>query len=116
VVEVLTRLSKSRDLPKRIQVDNGPEFIIEKTGQWAYFNHVELDFIRPGKPSDHGIIKAFNGKLRQECLNESWFLSMDDARRKVEAWPQEYNKNRPPDPWGTYLPWYMHQLWQKMYD
>ena len=95
VVEVLTRLSKPRDLPKRIQVDNGPEFISRRLDQWAYFNRVELDFIRPGKPSDNGIIKAFNGRLRQECLNENWFLSLDDAREKVEAWRQEYNKERP---------------------
>ena len=64
VVEVLTELGKVRDLPKRIQVDNGPEFTSKRLDQWAYFNHVELDFIRPGKPVDNGIIEAFNGRLR----------------------------------------------------
>lgn len=87
---MLTRLSKQQDLPKRIQVDNGPEFISKRLDQWAYFNGVELDFIRSGKPSDNGIIEAFNGRLRQECLNESWFLSQEDACEKVEAWRQEY--------------------------
>ena len=54
-----------------------------------------LNFIRPGKPADNGIIEAFNGRLRQECLNESWFLSLEDMSQKVEAWRQEYNKERP---------------------
>ena len=104
VVEVLTQLSKSRDLPKRIQVDNGPEFISKRLDQWAYFNHVELDFIRPGKPSDNGIIEAFNGRLRQECLNENWFLSLEDAREKIEAWRQEYNNERPHGALGNVSP------------
>ena len=104
VVEVLTRLSKSRDLPRRIQVDNGPEFISKRLDQWAYFNRIELDFIRPGKPTDNGIIEAFNGRLRQECLNESWFLFLEDARQKVEAWRQDYNKNRPHGALGNVSP------------
>ena len=104
VVEILNRLSKLRDLPKRIQVDNGPEFISKRLDQWAYFNRVDLDFIRPGKPSDNGIIEAFNGRLRQECLNESWFLSLEDARQKVEAWRQEYNKERPHGALGNVSP------------
>ena len=104
VVEVLRQLSKSRDLPKRIQVDNGPEFISKRLDQWAYFNRVELDFIRPGKPSDNGIIEAFNGRLRQECLNENWFLSLEDARQKIGAWRQEYNKERPHGALGNVSP------------
>ena len=110
------KLGKLRDLPKRIQVDNGPEFISKRLDQWAYFNGVELDFIRPGKPTDNGIIEAFNGRLRQECLNESWFLSLEDARQKVEAWRQDYNKNRPHGALGNILPWYMQPPWQKVYD
>jgi putative transposase len=104
VVEVLTRLSKSRGLPKRIQVDNGPEFISKRMDQWAYFNGVELDFIRPGKPSDNGIIEAFNGRLRQECLNENWFLSLDDAQERVEVWRQHYNSERPHGALGNVSP------------
>ena len=104
VVEVLRRLSKSRDLPKKIQVDNGPEFISKRLDQWAYFNGVELDFSRPGKPTDNGIIEAFNGRLRQECLNESWFLSLGDAKEKVEAWRQEYNNERPHGALGNVSP------------
>lgn len=104
VVEILNKLSKQRNLPRRIQVDNGPEFISKRLDQWAYFQHVELDFIRPGKPSDNGIIEAFNGRLRQECLNENWFLSLDDAQQKVEAWRHEYNNNRPHGALGNVSP------------
>ena len=104
VVEVLTQLSESRGLPDKIQVDNGPEFISKRLDQWAYFNGVELDFSRPGKPTDNGIIEAFNGRLRQECLNESWFLSLGDAREKVEAWRQEYNSERPHGALGNMPP------------
>jgi len=104
VVEVLMWLNSNRALPKRIRVDNGPEFTSKILDQWAYLNGVELDFIRPGRPMDNGIIEAFNGRLRQECLNESWFLSLEDAREKVEAWRQEYNKKRPHGALGNLAP------------
>ena len=95
VVEVLQRIGTERTLPKTIRVDNGPEFISEILDQWAYLNGVELDFSRPGKPTDNALIEAFNGRFRQECLNENWFLSLEDAREKVEGWREEYNKRRP---------------------
>jgi len=95
VVEVLMQIGKERKLPSTIRVDNGPEFISKALNQWAYLNGVQLDFSRPGKPTDNGLIEAFNGRLRQECLNESWFLSLEDAREKVESWRQQYNKERP---------------------
>jgi putative transposase len=104
VVEVLNKLGELRDLPKRIQVDNGPEFISKRLDQWAYFNRIELDFIRPGKPTDNALIEAFNGRFRQECLNENWFMSLEDAREKVEAWRQDYNKNRPHGALGNVSP------------
>lgn len=72
VVGVLQRLRESRDLPKTIRVDNGPEFISKVLDQWAYLNGVELDFSRPGKPTDNAFIEAFNGRFREECLNENW--------------------------------------------
>ena len=95
VVEVLQGISLDRPLPKIIRVDNGPEFISKVLDQWAYLNGVELDFSRPGKPTDNALIEAFNGRFRQECLNENWFLSLEDAREKVEDWREEYNKKRP---------------------
>lgn len=104
VVEVLAEVAKERILPKVIRVDNGPEFISKRLDQWAYLNGVELDFIRPGKPTDNAFIEAFNGRFRQECLNESWFLSLEDAREKVESWRQEYNRVRPHGALGNLTP------------
>jgi putative transposase len=95
VVEVLQRLAQQHRLPKTIRVDNGPEFISRVLDQWAYLNKVELDFSRPGKPTDNAYIEAFNARFRQECLNENWFLSLEDAREKTKAWRQCYNSERP---------------------
>ena len=104
VAEVLMRLGEERNLPKTIRVDNGPEFISKVLDQWAYLNGVALDFSRPGKPTDNAFIEAFNGRLRQECLKESWFLSLEDAREKVEVWRQEYNSQRPHGALGNLTP------------
>jgi len=95
VVEVLMEVVREKGLPKTIRVDNDPEFTSKMLDQWAYLNGVELDFMRPGKPTDNALIEAFNGRFRQECLNESWFLSLEDAREKVEKWRQYYNQERP---------------------
>ena len=83
---------------------SGPEFTSRRVDQWAYLNGVELDFSRPGKPMDNGLIEAFNGRLRQECLNESWFLSLEDAREKVDAWRLDYNRERPHGALGSLAP------------
>ena len=104
VVEVLQRVCQARSLPKTIRVDNGPEFISKVLDQWAYLNGVELDFSRPGKPTDNAFIEAFNGRFREECLNENWFLSLEDAREKVEAWKEEYNRRRPHSSLGNLSP------------
>jgi len=104
VVDVLMQIGKERKYPRTIRVDNGPEFISKALDQWAYLNSVELDFSRPGKPTDNGLIEAFNGRLRQECLNESWFLSLEDAREKVESWRQQYNRDRPHGSLGNMAP------------
>ncbi len=104
VVEVLERLARQRSLPKTIRVDNGPEFTLQLLDQWAYLNGVELDFSRPGKPTDNAYIEAFNARLRAECLNENWFLSLEDAREKVEAWRKDYNGERPHGALGNLAP------------
>ena len=62
---------------------------------WAYANRVELDFSRPGKPTDNAYIESFNSRFRQECLNQHWFMSLDDAQTKIEEWKRDYNENRP---------------------
>ena len=104
VVEVLSRLNHERGRPKTIRVDNGPEFTSKRLDQWAYLNGVELDFSRPGKPTDNAFIEAFNGRLRQECLNENWFLSLEDAREKIESWRRHYNGERPHGSLGNLTP------------
>jgi hypothetical protein len=76
-------------------VDNGPEFISKEVDLWAYAQGVVLDFSRPGKPTDNAFIESFNSRFRQECLNEHWFLSLEDAKEKVEAWRGHYNEQRP---------------------
>ena len=95
VVEVLDHVSSQRRAPTRVQVDNGPEFVSKALDRWAYEHHVELVFSRPGKPTDNAHIEAFNGRLRQECLNQHWFLSLNDARSKIEDWRIAYNESRP---------------------
>ena len=90
--------------PDRIQVDNGSEFISKIMDQWAYDNGVTLDFSRPVKPTDNPYIESFNGSFRDECLNLHWFLSLDDAREKIEAWRQEYNSFRPQSSLGDLTP------------
>lgn len=95
VIEELDKLARDRGKPGSIRVDNGPEFAGRLLDQWAYLNKVELDFSRPGKPTDNAYIEAFNSRLRAECLNASWFLSMADARQRINEWRNDYNENRP---------------------
>ena len=104
VAEILMLVALERGKPEKIRVDNGPEFTSKRLDQWAYINQVELDFSRPGKPTDNALIEAFNGRLREECLNQNWFLSLDDAREKVETWRKEYNKHRPHSSLGNLSP------------
>jgi putative transposase len=104
VVEALTRIRFNRSWPRTIRVDNGPEFTSKILDQWAYANKVTLDFSRPGKPTDNAFIESFNGRLRAECLNENWFLSIDDARQKIEAWRQDDNNHRPHSALGNLAP------------
>jgi putative transposase len=66
-------------LPKSIRLDNGPEFISKELDRWAYEHRVTLDYSRPGKPVVNAISESFNGSFRDECLNTSWFLSLEDA-------------------------------------
>ncbi|PYL98650.1 MAG: IS3 family transposase [Verrucomicrobia bacterium] len=95
VQSVLERLADTRGLPKSITVDNGPEFDGQVLDKWAYRSSVHLSFIRPGKPNENAYIESFNGKFRDECLNEHWFISLAHARSVIEAWRIEYNTERP---------------------
>lgn len=104
VIDELDRLARIRGRPRNIRVDNGPEFTGRLLDQWAYLNKVELDFSRPGKPTDNAYIEAFNSRVRQECLNASWFLSMADARNRINEWRTDYNENRPHSSLGNLTP------------
>ncbi|MET3438812.1 transposase InsO family protein [Sphingomonas sp. 1185] len=79
-------LASVRGAPKTIRVDNGPEFISKALDRWAYENGITLDSSRPRKLTDNALVESFNGRLRDECLNSHWFLSLADARAKIEAW------------------------------
>jgi len=94
VKAVMERLADTRGLPRSITVDHGPEFEGQVLDAWAYAANVQLAFIRPGKPNENAYIESFNGKFRDECLNEHWFISMAHARRVIEAWRIEYNTER----------------------
>ncbi|WP_244447751.1 IS3 family transposase [Methylobacterium oryzae] len=104
VTEALDALVKLRGRPKSLRVDNGPEFAGRMLDQWAYLNGVEIDFSRPGKPTDNAYIESFNGRLRAECLNASWFLSLADARERIEDWRCHYNEDRPHTALGGLTP------------
>jgi hypothetical protein len=90
-VAVLERLAEARGLPLSITVDHGPEFEGQVLDAWAYRRGVQLNFIRPGKPVENAYIESFNGRFRDECLNEHWFVTMAHARQAIEAWRIEYN-------------------------
>lgn len=95
VVQVLDRLAELRGRPEEVVLDNGPEFVGRAVDQWAYTRGVRLHFIDPGKPVQNAHIESFHGRFRDECLNESWFLDVADARRIIVAWGQDYNTVRP---------------------
>jgi putative transposase len=82
-------------LPSELVCDNGPEFTSQHFDQWAHSRGIQLQFIRPGKPVENAFIESFNGKFRDECLNESWFATLADARQQIESWRVEYNVDRP---------------------
>jgi putative transposase len=104
VVAALDNVCRKIGYPKSIRADNGPEFVSRDLDLWAYANDVTLDFSRPGKPTDNAFIEAFNGRLRAECLNTQWFLTLEDARQKLENWRRDYNEVRPHGAIGNKAP------------
>jgi putative transposase len=95
VVTTLMKVKQERVLPEMIVCDNGPEFISQRLDVWSYQNKVQLKFIQPGKPVQNAYIESFNGKFRDESLNQHWFTSLDHAKQEIEAWRNDYNFNRP---------------------
>lgn len=104
VARTLDRLSKERGLPKTIVCDNGPEFQGQALDFWAHRHGVAISFIQPGKPVQNAFIESFNGKLRDECLNETYFTSLSDAQLTIEAWRKDYNETRPHSSLGDLTP------------
>lgn len=95
VTRFLDRLIWLHGKPEKIKCDNGPEFRSKHTQKWASERGIVLDFIQPGKPMQNAFIESFNGKFRDECLNENWFVELKEAHKKIEQWRTEYNTERP---------------------
>jgi putative transposase len=98
------RVAYTRGLPEVITVDQGPEFTSRSLDEWAWRRGVKLQFIQPGKPVQNAYIESFNGRFRDECLNEQLFVDIHDARRKIETWRQDYNRDRPHTALGGMTP------------
>jgi putative transposase len=106
-MEVISALEEARErvgLPHTIRVDQGCQFTSKEFDLWAYTNGVTIDFSRPGRPTDNAYAESFNAIVRLECLGQHWFMALDDAREKVEAWRAEYNEVRPHSAIGDRTP------------
>jgi len=104
VAQTLDRVCSMIGYPATIRVDQGSEFVSRDLDIWAYARGVTLDFSRPGKPTDNAFAEAFNSRVRAECMNAHWFLTLADAREKLEAWRRYYNEDRPHGAIGNKLP------------
>lgn len=104
VAEAMTKRVAQRGTPAAIKVDNGSEFAGKVMERWAYENGVELDFSRRGTPTDNALVESFDGRFRQECLNEHWFLSLEDPRSRIATWRRFYNEERPHDAMAWKIP------------
>ena len=104
VIDAHEQARRSFGLPHTIRVDQGSQFTSKELDLWAYANNVTLDFSRPGRPVDNAYAESFNARVRMECLGQHWFLDLDDARQKVEAWRVEYNEVRPHSAIGDRTP------------
>ena len=104
VTRVLERLIEERGQPQSVRSDNGPEFTSRRMLGWAEERKIALVHIQPGRPMQNGHVESFHGRLRDECLNVSWFRTLNDVRRTVDAWRQEYNSERPHSSLGYKTP------------
>jgi putative transposase len=95
VTRCLEEVVKQRSAPTTIQVDNGTEFTSRHFGIWCWTHGIELDFIRPGRPTENAFIESFNGRVREECLNAHWLEGIGEARRVLDHWKNDYNDVRP---------------------
>ena len=95
VVQALNVIRQKRGVPKLLYCDNGSEFTSQVMDLWAYHNRVQVDFSRPGKPTDNAHMESFNGTFRAECLDVHWFMTLTEAKLVIESWRREYNESRP---------------------
>jgi len=117
VVNILDELRLFKEtIPRRIQVENGSEFISKAMDKWAYDHQVTLDFSRPEKPTDNPYIESFNGSFRDGCLNVNRFMSLEDAKQEIEVWREEYNSFRPHSSLDGLTPNQVHDASQKHAD
>lgn len=104
LTRILDRLALSRGLPKAIRTDNGKEFCGRAMLSWAHERNIKLFLIEPGKPNQNAYIESFNGRLRDECLNEHWFTNLPQAKIIIESWRRQYNEERPKKALGGLTP------------
>jgi putative transposase len=104
LTRILDGICAQRGTPAVIRTDNGPEFTGKAMLNWAYRRGIALRLIEPGKPNQNAYVESFNGRFRDECLNEHWFMSLAHARAVIEAWRQEYNQERPKRSLGGLTP------------
>ena len=116
VVRVLEQVIDERGQPGEIVMDNGPELTSRRLDQWAYERGIQLRFIEPGKPVQNAVIESFNGRLRDECLNQHWFRSLTDARQIIEDWRNDYNQVRPHSSLGYRTPKEVQQQFIRSFD
>jgi putative transposase len=109
LVRVLDVLCAEHGRPRALVMDNGPELTSRALDAWAYRNAVELRFIQPGKPIQNAYVESFNGRFRDECLNEHWFADLVEARGVIEEWRQDYNQVRPHSSLGNLTPEQFHE-------
>lgn len=114
VVEVLTQLAQARPLAPTIVVDNGPEFAGRVLDAWAYRRGISLAFIQPGKPTQNAFVESFNSRLRDECLNAHWFVTVTEAQLTIEAWRDDYNTQHPHGSLGRRTPTEFAALWKEV--
>ena len=104
VTAYLDRWIRERKKPEALVLDNGTEFTANHFDAWAYAKGIEMNFIRPGRPVENALIESFNGKLRDECLNASWFETLEEAKEVIESWRTDYNEQRPHSALGNVPP------------
>ena len=114
VVEVLTQLAQARPLARTIVVDNGPEFAGRVLDAWAYRRGITLAFIQPGKPTQNAFVESFNSRLRDECLNAHWFVTVTEAQLTIEAWRDDYNTQHPHGSLGRRTPSEFPAWWKEV--